>query len=54
MKKVIGGDETDDNFRELIAEADTNGDGEIDLEEFIRFMTKKFGGGRKKKRDNRV
>ena len=44
LKSALGGDSKSDSmFRSMIQEADTNGDGEIDLDEFITHLTKVAG-----------
>ena len=41
MKTVLGSSETDNHFLlRVMAEADTNGDGEIDFEEFSSYIVK--------------
>lgn len=39
IMKSLGEDLTDDEIQQMIREADTNGDGEIDYEEFVRMLS---------------
>lgn len=39
IMKSLGEDLTDEEIQQMIREADTNGDGEIDYEEFVRMLS---------------